>query len=235
MIELLNNITHKDLRIITRRGAQWGDDRMSAPVTLQEFRRLQADYPIIFQQDEKGAFIPVVLFGLESGENLFLNDSGWDAEYIPLAMQRQPFSIGVQGDEMRIMVEMESKRISQGPDGEAVFLPHGGTTDYIEEINSILSALHEGLQQVPDFIQTLQANDLLESFVLDVERPDGAHSQLLGYYMINEEKLAALSGETVGLLHEAGHLQNIYMSIASLSNLSKLIRWKLAREYPNHA
>jgi hypothetical protein len=235
MLELLNNISHKDLRVITRRGAQWGDDIMSAPATPYEFRSLQGFYPIVFQPDDKGSFLPVVLFGLENGENLFLTDQGWDADYLPLSMRRLPFSIGISGEEMRIMVEMESKRISKGPDGEAVFLPHGGNTEYIEEVNSILSALHEGLEQVPDFIQSLQANDLLESFVLDVERPDGSHGQLLGFFMINEDKLAALSPETVGLLHEAGHLENIYMAIASLANLNKLVRRKLARDYPANA
>lgn len=235
MIELLNNVTHKDLRVVTQRGAQWGDDVMSAPATPIEFRSLQAYYPIVFQPDEKGSFLPVVLFGLEDGENLFLTDKGWDADYLPLSMRRLPFSIGVSGEELRIMVEMESKRISKGPEGEAVFLPQGGNSEYIEEVNSILSALHEGLQQVPDFVDALQANELIESFVLDVERPDGSHGQLHGLYMINEDKLAALSPDTIGLLHEAGHLQNIYMAIASMAHLNKLCRWKVAREYPSHA
>jgi len=65
--------------------------------------------------------------------------------------------------------------------------------------------------------------------VLDVERPDGSHGRLEGFYMINEERLAALSADTIGLLHQADYLQPIYMAIASLSNLTKLIRRHLAR------
>jgi hypothetical protein len=34
MLQLLNNIQHKDLRVITQRGAKWGDDFMSAPATV---------------------------------------------------------------------------------------------------------------------------------------------------------------------------------------------------------
>jgi len=124
MLQILNNIQHKDLRVITQRGAQWGDDFMSAPVTVDEFRKLQAHYPIVFQPDGNGGFVPTALFGLEQGQNLFLNPNGegWDADYLPLSVQRLPFSIGIADDELRMMVDMDSKRVSHGAEGEAVRL-----------------------------------------------------------------------------------------------------------------
>lgn len=229
MLQLLNNIQHKDLRVITQRGAPWGDDLMSAPATVDEFRKLQAHYPIVFQRDDKGGFAPAVLFGLQDGQNLFLNDQGWDADYLPLSVQRLPFAIGVADDELRMMVDLDSKRISRGAEGEAVFLPQGGTTDFTENANAVLRALHEGMQATTDFIQTLMTHDLLESFVLDIERPDGSHGQLVGFYIIHEERLAALDAGTVALLHQADYLQPIYMAIASLSNFPALIKRHLAR------
>ena len=230
MLQLLNNIQHKDLRIVTQRGAQWGDDFMSAPVTVDEFRKLQAHYPIVFQPDDKGGFVPTVLFGLEDSENLFLDGKGWDADYLPLSVQRIPFAIGIADDELRMMIDPQSKRISHGAEGEAVFLPHGGITDFTENANAVLRALHEGLQATTDFVQTLMQHELLESFVLDVERPDGSHGQLTGFFIIHEERLAALDAEAVGLLHQADYLQPIYMAIASLSNFRALIKRHLARE-----
>jgi hypothetical protein len=236
MLELLNNVTHQNLRIVTRHGAQWGDNHMSCPVTPDEFRSLQAHYPIVFQEDGQGGALPVALFGLEQGENLFVDVAGqgetWDADYIPLSMLRMPFSIGVdrETDEMRVMVDMASPRICAGPDGEAVFLPQGGTTDYIEQVNAVLRALHEGLQSVPEFVGALVQHNLLESFVLTVERPDGSQGQLHGFSMINEERLAALDAGAIALLHQADYLQPIYMAIASLSNIAPLIRKHLARE-----
>ena len=229
MPQLLNNIQHKDLRIVTQRGAQSGDDVMSAPVTADEFRKCQAHYPIVFQPDGKGGFVPAVLFGLQEGENLFLTTDGWDADYLPLSVQRLPFSIGIADDELRMMVDLDSKRIAQGAEGEAVFLPQGGTTVFTENANSVVRTLHEGLQATTDFVQTLMAHDLLESFVLDVERPDGSRGQLVGFYIIHEERLAALDAGTVGLLHQADYLQPIYMAIASLSHFTKLIKRHRAR------
>ena len=224
MLELLNNVSHKNLRIITRRGARWGDDVMSCPVAIDEFRSLQPNYPILFQQDGHGHFQPVVLFGLQEGQNLFLDGEHWDADYLPLAMQRMPFSIGVAQDEMRMMVEMASPRIGKGSDGEAVFLEHGGNTRFLDQANSILRTLHEGLQATSEFTQALVSHRLLEPFVFEVEQPDGSRGQLAGLHLIHEERLAALDGSTVAMLHEADYLQPIYMAMASLSNLPRLAR-----------
>lgn len=230
MLELLNNIQHQNLRVVTRRGERWGDGVMSCPVIADEFRSLQAHYPVLFQPDGEGSFVPLALFGLVEGENVFLDGEHWDADYIPLAMRRMPFSIGVAGDELRMMVDTDSPRLTRGADGEALFLPHGGMTEYLEQANSVLRTLHEGLQTLPDFVRALVAHELLEPVVVDVERPDGTHGQLQGLHMVHEERLAALDAATVGLLHEADYLQPLYMAIASLSNLPPLIRRHLARE-----
>jgi hypothetical protein len=228
-LELLNNITHKDLRVITHRGVAWGDAVMSCPATPDEFRSLQAHYPIVFQQNAEGQFQPIALLGLHEGQNLFLGAEGWTAKYVPLAMQRAPFLIGVAEDELRMLVDMASPRISQGAQGEALFLPQGGNTEFLEHANSVLKTLHEGLQATPEFVQTLIANDLLEPFVLEVERPDGTQGRLVGLHTIHEERLAGLDAKTVGLLHQADYLQAIYMVVASMSNLHTLIRLNLEK------
>lgn len=230
MPQLLNNIQHKDLRVVTQRGARWGDDFMSAPLTADEFRQAQAHYPIVFQPDGRGGFVPTALFGLQQGQNLFLTEEGWDADYLPLSVQRLPFSIGIADDELRMMVDMDSKRISHGAEGEALFLPHGGTTDFTENANAVLRTLHEGLQATTEFVQTLMSHELLEPFTLDVERPDGTRGQLVGYFIVDEERLAALDAGTVALLHQADYLQPLYMAIASLSNFRSLIQRHLAWE-----
>jgi hypothetical protein len=228
--ELLDNNTHKDLRVITRRGAEWGDAVMSCVVTPDEFRRLQAHYPIVFQRNAEGQLRPLALFGLQDGQNLFLDADGWSVPYIPLAMLREPFMIGVNEDELKMLVDMASPRIAQGAEGEAVFLPQGGSSELLERANSVLKTLHEGLQATPEFVDALVAHELLESFVLDVERPDGTHGRLVGLHTINEERLAALDANSIALLHQADYLQPIYMAVASLSNLHTLIRLQLARD-----
>ena len=219
---LLNNVDHRDLRVDTRRGRGLGDDVMFAPTFPAEFRNVQSHYPIVFRKTAEGAFQPVALFGFEEGENLFLDGERWDASYLPLAIERQPFLIGVQGEELLVHVDLGHPRVSRER-GEPVFLAHGGTTGFLERINSVLLALYEGLQGVPAFVSALLEQGLLESFTLDVELDDGSRNRLAGFYTINEDKLAALDGTALEKLHRAGYLQAIYMAVASASNFRTLI------------
>jgi hypothetical protein len=219
---LLNNIDHADLRVVQRRGAEYGDAVMSALTFPDEFRNLQAHYPIVFRKTADGTtFVPMALFGLREGENLFLDARGWDASYVPLTIERQPFLIGNASGEWVVHIDLDSPRIA--PAGEPVFRPHGGTTEFLERISSVLLTIHEGLQRTPAFIAALLEHELLESFVFDVELRDGTQSRLAGFYTINEESLGRLEGAALERLHRAGHLQAIYMALASLSNLRDLV------------
>src|SRR3979490_2815031 len=150
---LLNNVEHKALRVIPARAAALGDDVMSAIVVPAEFRSVQACYPIVFQkQTDTGQFLPLALFGFESGQNLFLTESGWDASYIPLSIERLPFRTGGQrlGQQaapppLVVHVDLDSPRISW-TEGEPVFLEYGGTTEFLQRASTLLHVLHAGLE-----------------------------------------------------------------------------------------
>jgi hypothetical protein len=223
---LLNNVDHKDLRVITSRGAEYGDDVMSAITFPAEFRNIQAHYPIVFRKSHDGlTFQPIALFGFQEGENLFLGRDGWDATYVPLVIERQPFLIGVGGGELMVHVDLDNPRVNASA-GEPVFLPHGGSTEFLERMNSMLLAIHQGLESTPAFIAALLEHELLESFVADIELNDGSQNRLAGFYTINEDKLAGLGGGALERLHKAGHLEAIYMAVASLSRFRDLIERK---------
>lgn len=219
----LNNIDHRDLRVVTERGAAWGDDVMSALTFPGEFRNLQAHYPIVFQKTADGSFQPVALLGFQTGQNLFLDGRGWDARYLPLAIERQPFLIGLSVEGEPLMhIDLDHPRVGHDH-GEPLFRTHGGTTDFLDRMASTLQALHEGLQAVPGFVDALLRHELLESFVLDITLDDGAQHRLAGFYTIDEERLSRLGGEALAALHGEGHLQAIYMAVASLSRFRDLI------------
>lgn len=225
---LLNNVEHHDLRILGGHGAHLGDNVMTAVTFPSEFRDVQACYPIVFRKTSDGlGFEPVALFGLEEGHNLFLHGARWEAAYVPMMVERQPFLIGVNGDELMVNVDLDHPRVSR-TEGELVFKPHGGHTEYLERVNALLFAIHQGMQQLPGFLAALLEHELLESFALDVELNDGSQNRLLGFYTINEDRLQALGGEAIARLHQAGYLQPIYLVLASLSNFRLLIDRKNA-------
>ncbi len=231
---LLNNIDHKDLHINTERSAELEDTVMYAPVYATEFRELQAHYPIVLHKDAtSGDYTALALFGFSDGENLFLKDTGWDAEYIPMTLERQPFMVGFQGHgadaQTVIHIDMESKRISQQSGiGEPVFLEHGGNTPYLDRIANILDQLHFAHKSHKPFMDTLLEHNLIEPFAADITLNDGSNNRLAGFYIIHEENFAALSAENLDKFHKRGYIMAIHMMMASLSNFPALIKRKNA-------
>ncbi|MDC7807477.1 SapC family protein [Luteimonas sp BLCC-B24] len=218
----LNNVDHRDLRVNTGRGVALGDAVMWAITFPAEFRNVQAHYPIVFGKSADGEFQPLALFGFTEGQNLFLQGDRWDATYIPLTIERQPFLIGRSVDELLMHIDLDHPRVGNAR-GEALFLPHGGTSAYLEHASSVLNTIHQGLQGTAPFVAALLQHDLLEPFVLDIRLDDGSDNRLSGYYTINEERLRVLDGEAFAALGRAGHLEAIYMMLASVVRFRDLI------------
>lgn len=229
--EKLNNLDHAGLRVRTERDAGLGDAVMSAALFPHEFRRAQAHYPIVFQKEgATGRFRPVALFGLEAGENLFLNPDGqgWDAAYLPVAVRMAPFLIGRdRSGAMEVHVDLDHPRVSDA--GEPVFLEHGGQAPLLQQAAETLGEVAEGDEVSAAFCARLAQMDLLEPFTLDVALDDGSQGRLAGLYVVAEERLAALGAEELNRLHRAGMLICVFMAVASLSRLEDLIARRNAR------
>src|ERR1044072_2135351 len=121
----LNNVDHKNLRVVTTRGAAYGDAVMSALTFPAEFRDLQACYPIVFAQDGNGGYDALALLGFEQGGNPVLGPNGVERPSAPPPIQRRVRTGGI--------------------DAEALFLTYGGTSESLERISSVLRTIHEGL------------------------------------------------------------------------------------------
>lgn len=234
---LLNSIEHKDVKVMTHRSAALGDNLWYSVTFPQEFRSVQAHYPIFFHKDTAtGQFYAVALFGFQQNDNVFLSEQGWSASYVPLTVRRQPFLIGqqtvledgVERQQRVIHVDLDHPRVSE-TEGEALFLPYGGNTALLDEVGEILEVIHHGLQDGQRFVDALIEHQLLESFTLDIELDNGQKNQMIGFYTINEETLAGLSADALAKLHQQGYLQAIYMTLASQSNVRDLLNLKNAQ------
>jgi hypothetical protein len=150
---MLNNVAHKDLRVTTRYSDEFGDNVGTVLTFPTEFGDVQREYPIFFRKDPKtDEFQAIALLGFAKDENLFLDENGWNAAYVPGILARGPFLIGMgsaagDGDvhpEPTIHIDLDDPRVSQ-TEGESVFLPQGGNTRYLERIAAILNGLNQGI------------------------------------------------------------------------------------------
>lgn len=232
-IVLLNNIEHKNLKVVPVRGKEYGDDDMCVPTCPKEFRSLQAQYPIVFGKNEKtGNYTPLALLGLQEGENLFTENGEWKSRYIPLCAECKPFYIGQQSQRdltasqnWVIHVDLDSPRVSTS-EGVSLFKEHGGNSEFLMRISKVLGLVQEGVAEVKPFIDLLLEFDLLEPFSAEMTLKNNQQHSLVGFHTINEEKLASLSVNALKKLHDSGFLFDIYMQLASLSQIAALIERK---------
>ncbi len=236
---LLDNISHKDLKVITARGADWGDQISCATIFPSEFAKVQANQPIVFRkQPQTGQFEALALFGFENGENLLLDEKGeLKLTYLPLSMQRQPFLIGQQTQynngipeqSLVVHIDLDSPRVSTSQ-GEAVFLEHGGNSDYLNHIAQVLNTLHQEHQTINGFFERLLAANLLEAFSIEYAQKNGEKVTVTGFYTINQHALNDLTPQQLKQLQQQGDLQAIYMVLASMEQIPHLLNKKWAQQ-----
>ena len=233
---MLNELEHRELRVHTGHGADYGDNVMCVLAMPSEFRSLVADYPIFLHKDETTAkYLPMAMFGFQVGENLFLEGDSWRATYVPLMIQRGPFLIGFQDGEpglntersMVVSIDMDNPRV--GEQGELLFQPFGGNSEYMEQIIQVLQLIDQGQAAIDAFHHAMVEHELVEPFTLDVRLNSGGSHRLEGFYTINEERLAGLEAEVLTDFSRRGILHGAYMVLASMSNIPRLIDLKNRR------
>lgn len=234
----LDNIAHKDLRVLKRFSKELGDDVGSCVTFPTEYGDIQREYPILFRKDTNtGEFMSVALLGLQPDENLFLEGDRWDASYVPGIVARGPFLIGFRereenGETLRepvVHVDLDSPRISKSEEGERVFLEHGGNAPYLQQVTTVLDGLNRGVTVSKAMFAAFNEHNLLESVNVDVKVNEGEAYNLRGFYTISDEKLRALGPEALHKLHGQGFLQAAYLVMVSLNNIRRLVERKRRR------
>lgn len=235
---LLNNVTHKDLRVIARYGTEFGDDVATVPAFPSEYADLQREYPIFFRKDSAtGEYQSIALLGFQKGENLFVESGRWHAYYLPGIVARGPFLIGFQdrqvNGELRnepvIHVDLDHPRVSY-TEGEPVFLPQGGNSPYLDQIAAILRGIHDGMAMARSMFAAFTAFDLIEPVKVEIKVSDEDMYSLDGLHTINQHKLRALDRDALFALHQSGFLQGAFLVSQSMSNVRKLMAIKQRRQ-----
>ena len=239
---LLDNVTHKDLRVRTGYSAEFGDNVNNVLIFPTEFAFVQREYPILFRRESKGDLQAVALLGLDKDENLFLDKTGWNARYVPAIQQRGPFLIGLPrkgadgqavGEPM-VHVDLDHPRISE-TEGEPVFLRHGGNSPYLEHVTNMLQIIHQGAEHAKPMFDAFEAAGLIEEMEIDIELDETMKYKVPGFLTISQERLAELDGEELERLNKSGYLHLAMLVLTSLGNVSWLIEIKNRRRVAEQA
>ena len=230
---VLSSQTHRNVRIATPRSFIGNAAANAVSVIPREFPRLLAHYPIFFTKSADTArFEPAALLGFERQENLFLMDGRWDAAYVPLQIQRQPFSLvprrsdvdATQGS-LDVVLDMDSPDV-QMQKGERLFLDDGQPTKVQQNVTAMLSALVAGSSEAYAFTARLAELELIEPVQIDIEFVNASQTKLQGLYWIAAARLKALPAAELAELRDREFLEWMYFQMASLAHVSALVARK---------
>lgn len=203
-----------------------------AYVTLHEFSRAGAIYPLVFVADkQEGGYRSVALMGLQAGENLFVNATGqWQASYIPAMIRRYPFALSKSSDSDRYLVCVdESSSLLSESEGAALFDADGKPTETLENVKRYLSELQAMDKMTRELCAFLVEHDLLVPFNLRVNA-SAQLRKISGCFVISEERLNALPDEVVVEMRHRRFLPAIYAHLMSLAQVERLVELNRRRD-----
>jgi len=209
----------------------------SIPLAAVEFIDTAREYPIAFTGKEGGALFPIALVGVRHNENLFVNpDNRWDGRYIPAFVRRYPFVLAEKqgADDFNVYID-EAYPGFNAADGERLFTDQGEHAPLLQQALEFLGTYQGEITRTRQFVERLQALDLLIPRVLEVVRNNEPPMVLQGFSVVDEQRLAALSDADLLSLAREGYLALIYAHLGSLGNVSRLserLDARLAGETP---
>ncbi len=226
----LTSSAHKGVRIKESGTADHIANNHFAKVYTPEFAKAGTDYPIIFVKDPNTeTFFAAVMWGLEPGENLFVEEGRWVGGYYPASVRCYPFAIqpDTENKERLFIGIYETASIVNKEEGNLIFNDDGTETEWMTNIKEFLVRIFQQEEMTKQFAEKLQELELLVPQTLTINIPGvETPKEVSGFYVVDREKLSNLPDETILELRKSGALEVIYNHIMSLQSLDKLLRKK---------
>jgi len=228
----VNKDRHQDKKIKEIQGFGFAAEFHIASVMVHEFARAASLYPVVFLEDkEKDSFRPVVLMGLDAGENLFVDAEGkWQASYVPAIIRRYPFALASTGEEGKFTVCIdEGSELLNDSEGVSLFNEQGEPAEALENVKRYLGELQQMDSFTSDFCKYMVAHNMLTPLNMRVRQADQVKN-INGCYVINEERLNGLSVDGFMELRDKRYLPAVYAHLLSLAQVERLVSLKEERQ-----
>ncbi|GAA0354437.1 hypothetical protein GCM10009092_18420 [Bowmanella denitrificans] len=229
---ILDKEAHKKLKVKQDPTLAHGKASHLVGVSIREFARASSAVPLVLIKDESANRYHVAgLYGLNEGVNLYFSEEGWQSHFAPLNLQRYPFDVRPNGEQLSIFIDKDSELVGED-DGFELFKEDGSVSEYLESRQRMLSDLVNSENVTQEFVKQLVDLDLVDEVRLGIRYANGEQRQLVGLYNVSEEKLLKLDDEQVLKLHRNGFLGAIYAMLGSMGQLNRLVQFSQKSEQP---
>lgn len=203
---------------------EFAKETNAAPLVIAEFARASQEYAIVFTEAAEG-IIPSVILGLRNGENAYVAEDGsWQADYVPAFIRRYPFvfSTDAKATTFTLMIDESYEGFNTEGRGERLFDSEGAHTAFLDQTLNFLKDFQNHFERTRELGRKLAELDLLDPVEARAPLPKDPDRRLVGFKVVNREKLKALSGDDLSELAKSGQLELIYLHLFSLNNLGRL-------------
>lgn len=191
----------------------------AVPLTVDEFVAAQHHYPIVFSVGDQP--VPIALFGLNEGVNVFTDDDGRFASpevYVPAYIRRYPFMLArlrSDSDQMSLCMDPTFQGLGENTDGQPLF-DGKEPSDLTKTVMQFAEQYEQSAGRTGAFMDELAKADLLMDGEVTIEVPDRQPFVYRGFRMVNEEKLRELRGDQLRKWNANGILGMVYAHLFSL-------------------
>jgi hypothetical protein len=218
-LEPLSSVQHGDLRIRQLERTDVLNNVHALPLTVDEFIMAQRSFPIVFSAGDEA--VPLALFGLNEGVNMFVNEDGQflPGTYVPAYARRYPFMLAQlrpESQELSLCFDPSSETIGSFEEGEPLF-DGDQPTEMTRGILGFCEEFEMSVQRTAAFVKELADTKLLIDGELTIQ-PEGAEQPFVyrGFRMVSEQAVNELRGDVARKLVKSGAMALIYAHLFSL-------------------
>lgn len=217
---------HKNLHMKSSpAGYTFAQSTVSVPLAGVEFMEAAREFPIVFVKSENERIVPIAVLGIQVHSNLFVDHDGkWRAQYMPAYLRRYPFIPAQENaqEESTVWIDESYDGLSNS-EGELLIDSQGNKTEKLEEIIQFLQGCHAEYLRTEGFGKLLTTLGLLQPLSAKIETADGEQHRLTGFYVVDEQKLAAIDADEIVRLFRSGALAWIHAHLVSVKNIGKMV------------
>ena len=224
-ITMLQRDAHAGMGVKPSSDHRWAAGLNAVYLTAEEFAPALLHYPIAFTRDaNSGRAIPIAVLGLGDRGNFFVESNGdWrDDTYVPGYVRRFPFCLSQRKgeDTSALVVCVQEDRLDRSQ--PALLDAEGKPSEAFKAQHDLIRAMEEAQRVTTIFTAELERLQLLVTLNDLIVPRTSTQLNLKGLLRVDEEKLHALSPDTLHGLAVPGYLRAIHAHLFSLANFARL-------------
>ena len=222
----LNSEVHRNLKFAADEVSfDFARDTTAVLLAGAEFAEAAREYPIVFIRGQDKQLRPAALLGVRDAENLFVGEDGkWDARYIPAFVRRYPFVMAEGGERGQLVVCIdEGCAALNAKHGELLINGKGKMQPRMDEVMQFLQNFQQEFARTELVVRQLDELGLFVQQGARFDTPTGETFQLNAFYLIDEAKFGRIEDAWLPQLFRSGALGMVYLHLASLGNMRKLL------------